>query len=280
MSLTFIIAALKAEKPQKPKWSICFETPCMLIPNFLETAVNPKYLHNLYHTSLFRYYVLQHRDLPDPGLPPYYSLEFFSTIRSVHEDTAHNVNTLSSRQWYTLLLDNIITMEVQTADNPRQFRAVRCETAYPDNDWKCSWRMARLRGLGSDMFSFLWRLLHGLLAIQDRVHRILRDRYPSPLCKHCEQSEVEDLPHAFFWCSFNNGAGVYLLNFLSSSIPDMPQLSTNQILHLNLDLEPSEEFSFIWFTGHFLQNIWKARLEKKQVQLFTIRADLEARASI
>ena len=71
--------------------------------------------------------------------------------------------------------------------------------------------------------------------------------------------------------------GVHLLNFVSFFIP---QISTNQNLHLNLDLEPSEEFSFIWFTGHFLQNIWKARLEKKQVQLFTIRADLEARASI
>ena len=30
MSLTFIITASKAEKFQKPKWSILFETPCML----------------------------------------------------------------------------------------------------------------------------------------------------------------------------------------------------------------------------------------------------------
>ena len=140
--------------------------------------------------------------------------------------------------------------------------------------------MARLKGLGSEIFSFLWRLLHGLLATQDRVHRILRDRSPSPLCKLCEESVVEDLQHAFFWCNFNNAAGVHLHNFVSSSIPDMPQISTNQILHLNLDLEPSEEFSFIWFISHFLLNIWNARLEKKQVQLFRIRADLEARASI
>jgi hypothetical protein len=54
----------------------------------------------------------------------------------------------------------------------------------------------------------------------------------------------------------------------------------NCYLPLNLDLNPLKSSLFIWFTGHFLQNIWNARLEKKQVQLFTIRADLEARASI
>ena len=78
-----------------------------------------------------------------------------------------------------------------------------------------------------------------------------------------KESEVQ---HALFWCNFNNDAEVHLLNFVLSSIPDIPQISTNQTLHLNLDLEPPEEFSLIWFISHFLQNVWKARLEKKQVQ--------------
>ena len=247
----------------------------MLIRSFLETAANPKYIHNLYHTSLYRYYVLQHTDMQDPGLPPYYSLEFFNTIRATHENTSLNVETMSSSQWYTMLLQNNITMEEVTPDSARHFRAARAERAYPDNDWDSAWRMARLRGLGSELTSFLWKLLHGLLPTQDRVSRILRDK--TPLCKLCPDAVMEDLQHAFFRCSYNNNCGELLSNFLSSYIPG---ISTNQILHLNMDLEPSEELSVAWMTGNFLYNIWNARLDKKQVRQYTIRADLEARASI
>ena len=174
-----------------------------------------------------------------------------------------------------MLLQNNITMEEVTPDSARQFRAARAERAYPDNDWDSAWRMARLRGLGSELTSFLWKLLLGLLPTQDRVSRILRDK--TPLCKLCPDAVMEDLQHAFFRCSYNNNCGELLSNFLSSYIPG---ISTNQILHLNMDLEPSEEFSVAWMTGNFLYNIWKARLDKKQVRQYTIRADLEARASI
>ena len=126
----------------------------MLIRSFLETAANPKFLHNLYHMSLFRYHVLQHRDFPDPGLPPYYSKEFFSTIRTIHETSPLNVATMTSSQWYTLLLENTITMEALTEDTPRQYKAARAELAYPENDWECTWRLARLKGLGSEMTTF------------------------------------------------------------------------------------------------------------------------------
>ena len=115
-----------ADQLEKPEDMICYRPTsygglglhhvkykalAMLICSFLETSVNPKFIHNSFHTSLFRYHVLNHRDLPDPGLPPYYSKELFSTIRSVHEDTPLNVATISSSQWYTLLLEDNITME-------------------------------------------------------------------------------------------------------------------------------------------------------------------------
>ena len=180
----------------------------MLIRSFLETAANPKYIHNLYHTSLYRYYVLQHRDIQDPGLPPYYSLEFFNTIRSTYENTSLKVETMSSSQWYTLLLQNNITMEDETPDSARQYRAARAERAYPENDWESAWRMARLRGLGSDLTSYMWKLLHGLLPTQDRVSRILRDK--TPLCKLCPDAVLENPQHALFSCSYNNNAGELL----------------------------------------------------------------------
>ena len=150
------------------------------------------------------------------------------------------------------------------------------ELSYPpDNDWDRSWHLARLEGLGPDMTSFLWKVLHKLLPSQDRLSRILPNK--TPLCQLCQDQVVEDLPHAFFQCRFNGEAGTLLLNCLSAH---MPRPSPNQVLTLGFDTSPGEELPLVWFTGFFLQNIWSARIQKKQPQLFSIRADLEARASI
>ena len=76
--------------------NVQYKSQAMLIRSFLETAINPKFLHSLYHNSLFRYHVLQQKDIPDPGIPPYYSQDFFSTIRKVHESSPLNVTTMTT----------------------------------------------------------------------------------------------------------------------------------------------------------------------------------------
>ena len=135
----------------------------MLTRIFLETAANPKFLHSLYHTALFRYQVLKHREIPEPGLFPFYTKEFFDTIRNVHENSPLNVAKMTSSQWYTLLVENNVTMMQIDQDSPRQFMVCRAELASPHNDWKASWHLARLRGLDTTMKTFLWKLLHQLL---------------------------------------------------------------------------------------------------------------------
>ena len=74
-----------------------------LIRTFLETATNPTFRNSLYHSTLFRYHVLGETSLPNPGLPPYYSAEFFQIIRKVHQDSPLNVAQMSEKQWYQLL---------------------------------------------------------------------------------------------------------------------------------------------------------------------------------
>ena len=79
------------------------KSQAMLIRSFMETAAHPAFLHNLYHSSHYRYHILQQRDLPDPGLPPYYSHDFFAEISDAHLNTPMNVTTMTSRQWFTFL---------------------------------------------------------------------------------------------------------------------------------------------------------------------------------
>ena len=151
----------------------------MLIRSFLETATNPNFLHSLFHNSLFRYHVLQHRDLPDPGPTPYYSNGFFETIREVHENSPLNVSTMSSREWYLLLVEDKVTMELQPNTDRQQHIKCKAEVANPNNDWDRTWRFARLKGLESEIITFLWRLLHKLLPTQDRIQRIVKKKLPA-----------------------------------------------------------------------------------------------------
>ena len=185
---------------------------------------------------------------------------------------------MTSRQGYTLMLENNLTMELVEENSPRQqYISCRTELLSPENDWERTWRFARFKGLGPDMITFLWRLLHRLLPTQDRVHRIVRNKTPSPNCQLCQEEVVENLHHAFFNCSFNSNAGEILRRCLSAL---MPRLTFNQILNFDMDLDPSDEFPCVWIASHFLYNIWSSRLEKKRVRLFAIRADLEARATL
>ena len=254
-----------------------FKAQALLTRSFLETAAHPNFLHSMYHTSLFKYHVLQHRDLPNPGLPPFYSEGFFSTIRQVYDNSPLNVARMTSIQWYTLLLEDHLTMVSQDKDMPRKNTPCRAELASPENDWERSWYLARLRGIGPEMTTLLWRLLHKLLPTQDRVYKIVKTKTSSPICQLCQENSVEDLHHAFFSCSFNSNAGSLLTRSLSSLIA---RVTDKKILLLDIDIEPEDEFPAVWLISHFLHYIWSSRVEKRKVKLYAVRADLEARASL
>ena len=64
----------------------------MLIHTFLSQAISPLFTVNTYYNTLYRWHVLEERDLPNPGCPPFYSSTFFSLIKDVHENTPLNVS--------------------------------------------------------------------------------------------------------------------------------------------------------------------------------------------
>ena len=183
-----------------------------LIRSFLETAINPKFRTSLYHSTLFRYYVLGETSLPDPGRPPFYSADFFSKIRQVHDESPLNVAHMTEKQWYQLLLEDTCTME---EDNGGHRISIKCrvERANPEVDWERSWRLARLPGLGPENVSFLWKLLHQILPTQERVARtkpLSSSACPVPGCGE----RMEDLSHALVWCQGNYEVGLRVMRCL------------------------------------------------------------------
>ena len=100
----------------------------------METAAHPSYTHSLLHTLLYRYYILQDDSIENPPpIPPYFSASFFSTIRLAKEETPMNVKTMSTAQWYRLLLEQSITMK-DTEDNSRHYIMITSETFSPNTE--------------------------------------------------------------------------------------------------------------------------------------------------
>jgi hypothetical protein len=198
-----------------------------LIRTFMETAAHPKYHHNLFHTILYRVNVLEDDSIPSPPLPPYYPATFFQTIKYVKETTPLNVTTMSTADWYRVLVEKEITM-VEPDNSPGEFIRSRAELASVNTDWENCWRRARMKGLGSEASSFLWKLMHRLLPIEDRLARILPNT--SSNCKQCTVPVRADLPHCLMQCISTSEVGNLMLSMVR--LHD-PTITANKLLRLD-----------------------------------------------
>jgi hypothetical protein len=76
-----------------------FRALACLIRSFLETAANPTFRRNLFHEQLFRYHIMLDRSIPNSGFPPYYSPDFFNTIKNAKDDTSLNITMMKTSEW-------------------------------------------------------------------------------------------------------------------------------------------------------------------------------------
>ena len=246
-----------------------------LIRTFMETAVNPSFTHNLFHTLLYRVYVLDDDYIvPPTPLPPYYSADFFNTIRKVKEGTPLNVAIMSTAQWYRVLVEQDITM-VEPENSPMEYIKTRPELASPSTDWETSWRRARLKGLGSEATSFLWKLLHLLLPTEQRLSRILPNS--SELCKLCPTPTTADLPHCLFQCVSTREVGGWLLSLVREHDPSVTAIN---LLKLEFESDDSSEMPLVWILAQTLLYMWGVRASGKTVSLVVTRARLESKISL
>ena len=243
-----------------------------LIRCFLETACIAKFRQSLFHQLLFRYHVLEDRSLENPGLPPFYNQEFFSVIRHVHHNTPLNVAHMTEKQWYQVLLENRVTM-VET-DVSRHLIPCRAEVKNPEFDWDSTWSRMRLQGLGAELMSFLFKVLHDLLPTQERVSRTSSAENGD--CRLCVTDVKEDLAHALISCPSNQGVGQAVLGCL----PVVAGVQDQHVLKLQLGLEAPDELPVVWFLAVAWSCMWECRRLGKRPELYKVRAELEAKVSL
>ena len=85
--------------------NVKYKALASLIRTFMETAANPKFQLNLFHSLLYRVNVLDDDSITPPPLPPYYPASFFNIIKQVRLNTPLNVTTMSTANWYRLLVE-------------------------------------------------------------------------------------------------------------------------------------------------------------------------------
>jgi hypothetical protein len=248
-----------------------------LISTFLQTAINDKFARNNYHNILYRHYVLGEPMAAPPPIPPYFKGDFFPQIRMLAK--SGDPSSMTLKDIYKGLVREIIYCE---GEGPGQtLLPLRCEAASPGTDWPRTWRLARQRGLGPDLSSFLLKMLWNILPCRARVHRILPRTTPSPHCRLCgqgagEQPVVETLQHALLDCPGNQGVPELLLSLLRGY---QPGLRGEQVLTLDLDLTDSMELPLVWLAGTALFSVWQQRT-KGAVSAAKTRAELEARCRL
>ena len=130
----------------------------------------------------------------------------------------------------------------------------RVELSVPTNDWKRTWRWARLKGLGSAATSILWKLVHQLFPTEDRLARILPASDPG--CKLCHTPAPADLVHCLFQCVSTREMGSKLISLISTHDP----LTTpRKLLLLDFEAEANAEMALVWVTAQTLLYMWGIR---------------------
>ena len=246
-----------------------------LISTFLQTAANPRFISSQFHAVLFRYHVLEEvEEFPNPGFTPYYTEDFFNIIKKVHQKTPLNPVMMSINQWYKYLLEQNVTMS-EDDQGRRQLLRSRIEHLEPGVDWGESYRLARQKGLSPEQKSFLFKMIHQLLPVKERVHRIMPSK--SPLCSQCSLATWETMHHAFYECQANSAAAVKMLNCARVYAPALTEEGS---LRLEVIAEDPFALPTITLISTGLQLIWKNRQKSCNTSVANMKAEMEARGGL
>ena len=245
----------------------------MLIHTFLQQAISPRFSHNQYHEYLLRWHVLEQRDFPCPGMPPYYSTTFFAIIKDVKENTPLNIAWVTVKQWYTLLMERGITHTSDDHDAPPVLIPTRLEESHPTMDFPLAYRLSRIFGLSPEQKSFIFKLMQSILPTRDRLARI--GKIMSSSCLHCEG--MTDSTDHILACTLSAEVANPLWNCISSYFPTVTPVD---LVHFNFPVSESLELPIAWLVSTCMGYIWDQRVQGKQARLEPCRAELLAKVRL
>ena len=120
------------------------------------------------------------------------------------------------------------------------------------------------------------KVIWGIIPTRERQDKILPKLYTYPystLCRTVKVKNLKTINHALMHFTANQSLPFLLLSMLRLH---QPSLTSNQILTLDLGVDPILELPLTWIICSLLCSIWSQR-EEGRVCAAKTRAELEAR---
>ena len=211
-------------------------------------------------SNIFSSYILE-EITPKPKLPPYFDLDFLSSIKTAKEE-GYDISSMSVKQWTCFLFDQEFTFQ---DEGERVFFPCKAEIKNPLLDWKTACRNSRLPSLDFHRTSFSFKLLHNLLTTEYRVSTIMPNS--SPYCKFGCGNIHSDQLHVFFHCRLSYETGNWLLHLVRKLDPSA---DTERILKLDLNCDDA----IFWIIITTLHSIWESRSKMRRLTVPEAKAIL------
>ena len=227
-----------------------------LTVSFIQSAISPNFVRNLYHEALYNYFILG-IGTKCPNRPPYYSENFFKNIKIAIAE-GMDVFSMSTKDWYSRFVQRNITHQYNTMTDCWELKPSKIEYYSPHIDHINSYLIMRKINLPTKMISTLFKMKNDLFLTEERkyhCHLVNSNR-----CTFCMRTDY--IGH-FLICEHSP------INKICKSTIDIfnkvfPKMSLERMIHIDMEGELDEIFAWCWIVSLIADFIY---VQKKSCNL-------------
>ena len=124
---------------------------------------------------------------------------------------------------------------------------------YPDRNFDLIFKRMISGVFSKTARTIIFLLIHERIYTRERGHRLMRNRYDSPLCgRGC--GLIESQTHKYALCSWVISAWNKLLDIIFTLEPSLVFETSHDILHLNFH-KTQKDNTILWLLGHYLDYV-------------------------
>ena len=231
-----------------------------LIKTFISLAHPKSSKVNIYLNYLFRYHIMEEEGLPSPKRAASYNAGFFRFIKEIYDTSELCIFTLSTKQWYNIILEQGITFRREGIENNPRMILTSTEIKYKEAvDWGICYELRRLRGLSPSQKSCIFKYCENLWPTGERLFKLKKQ--PSPLCELCHVDD--DIGH-FWQCNFNSNMCKSMKDLLKETTQHI--VGVAQLATCGFPIADTFQLPVMYIFSEFLEAIIQSKTTKVEIR--------------